>query len=92
MDKSNFAYDGIHARALRENMSDGARKIRDYYERTPGAPFYKKEFGFYCLERWKEQGMPDGTPLEVLFDYDEPGEHHLGQLGWCEAGLTHSLM
>ena len=79
--------DGIHGMVPRERMSEGARKLRDVYERVPGAPLYQKEFGYYCLERWKEQGMPEDVPLHELFNYDPPGEYGLGGLGWCEAGF-----
>jgi uroporphyrinogen decarboxylase len=68
-------------------MSTGARKLRLAYAITPDEPLYKREFGYYCLERWAEQGMPQDVPLDTLFDYDPPGIHHLGQLGWCEAAL-----
>jgi len=79
--------DGVHATVPRENMCESARKLRDTYARTPGVPFFKREFGFYCLERWKEQGMPEDVPLHELFDYDPPGNYGLGQLGWCEAAF-----
>ncbi len=72
----------------RKDMAESARRLRDAYARVPGAPLFKKEFGFYCLERWKEQGMPQDVPLAELFDYDSPGNHSLGQLGWCEAALV----
>jgi len=79
--------DGIHGLVPRERMSVGARRMRDAYERKPGAGFYQREFGFYCLERWKEQGMPADVPLEKLFGYDPPGKAGLGGLGWCEAAF-----
>lgn len=79
---------GIHSMLPRDKMCEGARKLRDAYARVPGAPLYRKEFGFYCLERWKEQGMPQDVPLEVLFSYDPPGSHGLGQLGWCEPAFA----
>lgn len=79
--------DGVHAMVPREQMSPSAQKLRDTYARTPGIPFFRREFGFYSLEEWKEQGMPQGVPLHGLFDYDPPGNHSLGQLGWCEAAL-----
>lgn len=77
--------DGIRKMLPREKMSPGARKLRDAYARVPGAPLYRREFGFYSLERWKEQGMPQDVPLAELFHFDPPGHHGLGQLGWCEA-------
>ena len=85
---SSVPQDGIHAMVPRERMAEGARKLRDTYSITPGAPLYRKEFGFYCLERWKEQGMPQDVPLHELFSYDPPGAHGLGQLGWCEAAFV----
>jgi len=80
--------DGIQALVPRETMSDGARKLRDTYAITPGAPLFRTEFGYFCLERWKEQGMPEGVPLAELFSDDPGGTHGLGELGWCEAALA----
>jgi len=79
--------DGVHAMAPRESTCESARKLRDTYARTPGIPLFKREFGFFCLEQWKEQGMPEDAPLHELFEYDPPGDHALGQLGWCEAAF-----
>jgi uroporphyrinogen decarboxylase len=84
--RERFA-DGVRALLPRERMSEPARKLRDSYARAPGVPFFRREFGFYSLERWKEQGMPQDAPLAELFDYDPPGNHSLGQLGWCEAAF-----
>ena len=83
---TNFV-DGVHAMVPREQMCAPARKLRDTYARTPGIPLFKREFGYYCLERWKEQGMPQDVPLADLFDYDPRGNHALGQLGWCESAF-----
>ncbi|MCL5271549.1 MAG: hypothetical protein M1457_13580 [bacterium] len=79
--------DGVHALVPREQMTPSARKLRDIYARTPGAPFLRREFGFYCLERWYRDGLARATPLHELFQYDPPGNYSLGQLGWCEAAL-----
>ena len=68
-------------------MTPISTKLSDTYALTPGAPLFRREFGFYCLERWKEQGMPQDVPLDVLFDFDPPGRHSLGRLGWCEAAF-----
>ncbi len=78
---------GIDVMVPRDAMTEPARKLRDAYERRPGAPLYRREFGFYSLERWQEQGMPQDVSLNELFDLDQPGVHHLGQLGWCEASF-----
>ncbi|NLG27121.1 MAG: hypothetical protein GX557_04380 [Chloroflexi bacterium] len=79
--------DGIHAMLPRERMTPEARQLRDTYAITPGIPLVKREFGYYCLDAWKEQGMPQDVPFESLFDYDQPARHSLGQLGWCEAAF-----
>jgi len=71
----------------REKMSEGGRKLRDAYEGVPGAPLYRKEFGYYSLERWKKEGMPEDVPLAELFHYDPPGAFDLMGLGWCEAAF-----
>ena len=80
--------DGVHDQLPREQMTEGARKLRDTYEMVPDAPLYRKEFGYYCLEEWKQQGMPQDVPLPELFGFDPAGGHSLGQLGWCEAALV----
>ena len=80
--------DGVHAMVERDHMAPGARMLRDAYAITPGAPLYRREFGYYCIERWKEQGMPQDVPYAELFDYDPGGDHGLGQLGWCEAAFV----
>jgi len=69
-------------------MPPGVRKIRDTYALKPGAPLYRKEFGYFGLERWKSEGMPENVPFADLFDYDPEGKHNLGQLGWCEAAFV----
>jgi uroporphyrinogen-III decarboxylase len=79
--------DGVHSMVPREEMSESARKLRDTYARTPGAPLVQREFGFYCLDRWRREGMPTDVPLHELFQYDPPGNYGLGQLGWCEAAF-----
>ena len=79
--------DGVHAMVPREKMSEGAKKLRDAYERVPGAPLYRKEFGYYSLERWKNEGMPEDVPLAELFHYDPPGAFDLMGLGWCEGAF-----
>jgi len=81
------ARDGVHAMLPREEMCESARKLRDTYARTPGIPLFRREFGYYCLERWKEQGMPEDVPRHELFHYDPAGNYGLGQLGWCEAAF-----
>ncbi len=80
--------DGVHSMVPREKMAPGARKMRDNYARVPGAPFYRREFGFFSIERWIEQGMPTDIPRRELFGFDPPGKLMLAQLGWCEAAFA----
>ncbi|NLH99463.1 MAG: hypothetical protein GX446_08205 [Chthonomonadales bacterium] len=80
--------DGIHSLLPRELMCEPARRLRDTYARVPGARLVRREFGFYCLERWFEQGLPRDADLAAEFSYDPPGGIGLGQLGWCEAAFV----
>ncbi len=80
--------DGIHQLLPRELMTEAARKERDIYARIPGAPIHQREFGFYSLERWYEDGLDRNTDLGKLFGFDPAGEYSLGSLGWCEAGFS----
>jgi uroporphyrinogen decarboxylase len=80
--------DGIHALAPREKMTAATRKLRDTYAITPGAPFYQSEFGFYCEERWKSEGLPEDVSRKELFGYDPGASTGLGGLGWCEAAFV----
>ncbi len=79
--------DGTYTLPPREAMTAAARHLRDTYAITPGIPLIKREFGYYSLEAWAEQGLPPDADLTELFDLDPPGKISLGQLGWCEAGL-----
>ncbi len=79
--------DGVHGMVPRERMTPSARLLRDTYARVPGVRLFRREFGFFCLERWKEQGMPEGVPSAELFHYDPAGNRGLGGLGWCEAAF-----
>lgn len=89
MDKTDYSI------VNREKMSDSAKKIRDFYEIKPDAPIYQKEFGFYVLDKWTEQGyLKPHTEvgdydkyLRELFMYDVPAINNLRGLGWCEAAL-----
>jgi len=80
--------DGVHAMVPEDAMCAAARKLRATYAITPGAPFVQREFGFYCLERWAEQGMPADVPRAELFGYDPSGGRSVGGLGWCEAAFS----
>jgi len=84
---TDIPQDGVHAMVPRDKMSEPARKLRDTYTITPGVPLFRREFGYYCLEQWKEQGMPEDVPHAELFDFDPGGSMSLGQLGWCESAF-----
>lgn len=79
--------DGVHAMVPRGAMCEAACNLRDTYACTPGIPLFKREFGFYSLAQWQKEGMPQDVPHAELFDLDPPGNHHLGQVGWCEAAF-----
>jgi hypothetical protein len=80
--------DGVRGMVPREKMSAPARKLRDAYAIVPGAPLYRREFGYYCLDAWREQGMPQDVPFAKLFDYDPPGNFGIGELGWTTAAFS----
>jgi uroporphyrinogen-III decarboxylase len=79
--------DGIHNLLPENLMLKSAVKLKDTYAIKPGSPIFKREFGYYCLKNWKEQGMSQDIPYNQLFDYDEPGNYDLMHLGWCEAAF-----
>ncbi len=84
--------DGIHSMVPREKMSEEARKYRDFYEIKPFAPIIQREFGYFSLERWKEEGhINDNTDLNKLFGFDKDGVHSLKQLGWTTAAFNPSF-
>lgn len=80
----NKINDGIHGMLPREQMDAAAAKYRDAYELKPNAPIYQREFGFYSLERWKSEGMPQDVDHKELFGYDEPGLIHDCMQTWFE--------
>ncbi|MBM3495951.1 MAG: hypothetical protein FJX72_16750 [Armatimonadetes bacterium] len=80
--------DGIRSLLPRELMCEPARRLRDTYARVPGIRLVRREFGFYCLERWYEQGLARDANFASEFSYDPPGSMGLGQLGWCEAAFV----
>ncbi|MHB9133553.1 MAG: uroporphyrinogen decarboxylase family protein [Armatimonadota bacterium] len=83
--KSAMQPGGIHALLPREQMTATARKLRDTYAITPGAPIFQHEDFYYCLERWHEQGLAPDANFAELFGYDTGGEFNIYELGICEA-------
>jgi len=80
--------DGIHAMVPREKMTRGVRLLRDTYAIKPNTPFLQQEFGYYCRERWYEQGLPRDADFAKEFGFDPSGKHGIGELGWCEASFV----
>ena len=85
--------DGIRATVPSEKMTPAARKLRDAYDLKPGAPLYRREFYIWeeTIARWKTEGMPADADHAKLFQFDPPGKHALGGLGWCEAAFMPSF-
>ena len=78
---------GVDSMIPCEKMCQSARKLRDIYSIKPNAPFLHREFGYYCLEQWHEQGLSKDADLAELFNYDPPGNTNILGLGWCEAAF-----
>lgn len=79
--------DGIHSMVEYDRMPVGAKKYWDFQNGRPGAGFYQKEFGYYCLDRWYAEGLDPKANLDEVFGYDPEGRVELNGLGWCEAGF-----
>ncbi len=81
------------------DMSESAKKMRNFYAIKKDAPILQTEFGYYVLEKWIEQGhlkpKEDITDYDAylrdVFGHDEPGAEHIYGLGWCEAGFFPSF-
>jgi len=80
--------DGISQMVPREQMVPSARKWRDAYARVPGAPLFQREFGFYCLEQWYEQGLDSDADKAKLFGYDPLGSFGLRGTGWVTVDFS----
>ncbi len=78
---------GIHSMLPRTEMHEATRIYRDAYDMIPNAKLYQKEFGFYSLEAWKKQGLPEYFTGRDLNQYKEFGFHAgavfpIYNLGW----------
>ena len=86
---------GIDSLIPRDEMSLSAKLIRDFYDVKPGARIFRREFGWYVLDKWIEQGYlkpRNGVEnydayLRGVFGFDEPGVFTIQQLGGCEGAL-----
>ena len=79
--------DGVHAPVPRERMHGHVRKLRDTYANTPGAPLVQREFGFYTMAQFHEQGLDPRADMDEVFGYDPPAVFALNELGWCAAAF-----
>ncbi|HHY82046.1 MAG TPA: hypothetical protein GX505_05120 [Clostridiales bacterium] len=69
-------------------MKKSIQKLRNFYNMKPDAPIFQTEFGFYSLERWKNEGyITDSTDLNQLFGYDADPRISFSEHGWCEAAF-----
>jgi hypothetical protein len=55
---SEVEADGIRAMLPAEKTPEHIRKFRAVYDIKPDAPIYHKEGWYYCLDVWREQGLP----------------------------------
>ena len=80
---------------MQDHLSQAVEKMRAFYDITPDAPIYQKEFGYYVLDRWIEEGYlrPRSEVadyeryLQETFGYDEPATVALLGAGWTEGAL-----
>lgn len=79
--------DGVHAMVPRDRMPEHVRKLRDTYAITPDAPFVQREFWFYSMDQFYEQGLDPKADVAEVFGYDPPGSYDIKHLGWCEASF-----
>lgn len=91
--KTGTVANGVCGLPPRERWTPSARKRRDTYNITPAAPMLRGEFGFYCIEAWKRQGMPAdasewGDFGREVFLFEDAGDCKLDGLGWCEAAFA----
>ena len=71
-------------------IEESVKKINDFYSFKPGADIYKKEFGYYAVDKWREQGYLKKEDeiddyqsyFEELFHLDKNAVAGLGSLGW----------
>ncbi len=67
--------------------------LKNNYNRVPGSRIYRKEWGFYSLERWIGEGyLPEGTTDASIKDifrqkdlFDEEARHRITDLGGIES-------
>jgi len=72
------------------------KKMNDFFGNKPGSPIYQTEFGFYCLDKWIEQGylkkrddvIDYESYLKDIFRFDEPATCMIFGAGCNEAPFS----
>ena len=82
--------DGVKTLVPRDKSIPSARKLRDAYARISWRVTIQKRIWLLLSGSLGGAGHAQDVPLAELFDYDPPGNHGLGQLGWCEAAFDPS--
>lgn len=85
--------EGIHSAVPDIKLPEQVKIFRKNYEITKGARIYRKEWGYYSLERWISEGyIPKGTTNTTVKDifykkglFDGFARHRLTDLGGIEA-------
>ncbi|MDX1358590.1 MAG: uroporphyrinogen decarboxylase family protein [Clostridia bacterium] len=85
--------EGIDCAVPEGKLTEPVRILRNNYKMVPGARIYRKEWGYYCLERWIGEGhIPEGTTNSSVKDifrgmglFDGEARHRLTDLGGIEA-------
>lgn len=80
--------DGIYGMLPEEKIAPEAKILRDIYRKKPGAPILMREFGYYSLDKWKDQGhFTDFNQVAQELRLDRTGNFSMYNCGWCEAGF-----
>lgn len=87
---SQSTNDGIYGILDNKLMPKHVRKFRDVYAITPNAPIYHSEGWYYCLDVWREQGLPldlkEGTDeWNSFFYFDPEARFRIMGTGWVVA-------
>ncbi len=82
--------DGVHGMLAENLMPAYVRKFRNAYAITPDAPIYHTEGWYYCLDVWREQGLPadlkEGTDAwNEFFHFDPEARCRIMGTGWVVA-------
>lgn len=85
--------EGINKAVSEIKLPESVKILRNNYKITPGARIYRKEWGYYSLERWIKEGyIPKGTTNTSVKDifyskglFDGFARHRLTDLGGIEA-------